>query len=291
MRKDGTLFWANVIITALHDPSGRLVGFAKVTRDLTERREAQVREVANARRIAAAEAANEAKSTFLASMSHELRTPLNAIAGYVDLLELGVHGSMSEPQINYLRRIRNSQQHLLGIINDLLNFSKIEAGHMGYDLRDVAIHAIVDDVLPLIEPQARAKTLTVEHGPCGAGLVAYADRIKAEQIVLNLLSNAVKFTPPGGSIRVSCDITDAKYVTVTVADSGPGIPDDKCSAIFEPFVQLGRSLTRPHEGTGLGLAISRDLARAMGGELIVVSTVGEGSAFTLSLPVAKPPSQ
>jgi PAS domain S-box-containing protein len=289
LRKDGTLFWANVIITALHDTSGQLVGFAKVTRDLTERREAQLREVADARRIATAEVANEAKSTFLAAMSHELRTPLNAIAGYVDLLELGVHGPLTEPQINYLRRIRNSQAHLLGIINDLLNFSKIEAGQMAYDLREVRLHAIVDDVLPLVEPQARAKGLTVEHGPCAQELVAFADRTKAEQVVLNLLSNAVKFTPASGTIRVTCgQRRDDERVSVIVADTGNGIPEDKLNAIFEPFVQLGRSLTRPHEGTGLGLAISRDLARAMGGDLTVESTVGEGSAFTFALPVAKP---
>jgi PAS domain S-box-containing protein len=287
VRKDGTLFWANVVITALNDPSGTLVGFAKVTRDLTERRAAQNREVADARRIAAAEVANEAKSAFLAAMSHELRTPLNAIAGYVDLLEVGTSGQVNEQQLKYLRRIRSSQQHLLVIINDLLNFSKIEAGQMAYDLRDFAIHTMVDDVLPLVEPQARAKGLTTDRGPCESTLIAHADRTKVEQVVLNLLSNAVKFTQPGGHIHVECTrSSDGAWCVVSVNDTGPGIPDDKHTAIFEPFVQLGRSLTRPHEGTGLGLAISRDLALGMGGDLTVESVVGKGSTFTLTLPVA-----
>jgi PAS domain S-box-containing protein len=284
VRKDGSLFWANVIITALRNRDDVLLGFAKVTRDLTERRAVQLREIANARRATQAEVANEAKSSFLAAMSHELRTPLNAIAGYVDLIEIGVGGPVTEKQRVYLGRIRSSQQHLLGIISDLLNYSRIEAGQMTYNLGSVPVHSLVDAVLPLVEPQAAAKKLRVEHGPCPAEPVALADRIKAEQIVLNLLSNAVKFTPAGGSISVTCGAS-GDNVTIAVCDTGPGIPAEKQTAIFEPFVQLGRSLNSPHEGTGLGLAISRDLARAMGGELNVESTVGEGSIFTLSLPV------
>jgi PAS domain S-box-containing protein len=288
VRKDGTLFWANVIITALNDPSGTLVGFAKVTRDLTERRAAQNRELDDARRIAAAEVANEAKSAFLAAMSHELRTPLNAIGGYVDLLEIGTSGQVNEQQLKYLRRIRTSQQHLLVIINDLLNFSKIEAGQMAYELGDFALHAMIEDVFPLIEPQAHAKGLTTDFGPCEHTLIAYADRTKVEQVVLNLLSNAVKFTQPGGHIHVECAAsTDGAWCIVIVSDTGPGIPADKHTAIFEPFVQLGRSLTRPHEGTGLGLAISRDLAVGMGGDLTVESVVGKGSTFTLTLPAGQ----
>ncbi len=285
VRKDGSLFWANVIITALRSPNNVLLGFAKVTRDLTERRAVQMREIANARRATQAEVANEAKSSFLAAMSHELRTPLNAIAGYVDLMEIGVSGPITDQQREYLGRIRNSQQHLLGIISDLLNYSRIEAGQMTYNLAATPVHVLVDAVLPLVEPQAAAKTLRVEHGPCPTEPLAYVDRSRAEQIVLNLLSNAVKFTPAGGQVRVACG-TRGDTVTIAVSDNGPGIPADKRTAIFEPFVQLGRSLNSTHEGTGLGLAISRDLARAMGGELQVESTVGEGSVFTLVLPAA-----
>jgi PAS domain S-box-containing protein len=285
IRKDGSRFWANVIITALWDETGTLVGFAKVTRDLTERRAAHERALADARRISEVEVANRAKSDFLAAMSHELRTPLNAIGGYAELMQMEIGGPVTEHQHEYLTRIRGSQQHLLGIITDLLNYSRIEAGQLTYELAPIAADRIVTTVLPLVEPQAVSKALTLVHRPCGTDLVACADRTKAEQILLNLLSNAVKFTPGGGEVTVSCTLVEGK-VALSVTDTGPGIPSDKLASIFEPFVQLGRSLTSPHEGTGLGLAISRDLARAMGGEVSVESTVGVGSTFTMTLPLA-----
>ncbi|MEX2155193.1 MAG: PAS domain-containing sensor histidine kinase [Gemmatimonadaceae bacterium] len=287
VRKDGSRFWANVIITALRNDAGELFGFAKVTRDLTERRAAEERAIADARRITEVEVSNRAKSEFLAAMSHELRTPLNAIGGYAELIELGVSGPVNEQQLEYLGRIRSSQQHLLSIITDLLNYSRIEAGQVAYEMVAVPVHTMVNTVLPLLAPQAAAKGLALEHGTCPAGLVALADPTKAEQIVLNLLSNAVKFTPARGHVAVDCG-TRGDHVIVTVRDTGPGIPPEKQAAIFEPFVQLGRSLTSPHEGTGLGLAISRDLARAMGGDVTVESVVHEGSAFTLTLPRASP---
>jgi PAS domain S-box-containing protein len=283
VRKDGTLFWANVIITALRDDKGKLIGFAKVTRDLTERRAAQERAVADARRLAQSEAASRAKSDFLAAMSHELRTPLNAIGGYAELIEMGVGGAVNEQQREYLERIRSSQQHLLAIINDLLNYSRIESGQINYEIEAVPLHAVVDTVLTMVAPQARLKRLTFAHGPCSEDVVAKADRLKTEQVVLNLLSNAVKFTPEGGRITASCQTTDAG-ASVIIEDTGPGIPSDKLEAIFEPFVQVGRSLTSAHEGTGLGLAISRDLARAMEGNVTVESTTGHGARFTLTLP-------
>jgi PAS domain S-box-containing protein len=285
LRKDGSLFWANVVITALRNDAGELVGFAKVTRDLTERRAAQERAIADMRRIVEIEVANRAKSEFLTAMSHELRTPLNAIGGYAQLMEQGIGGPVTEQQESYLARIRGSQRHLLGIITDLLNYSRIEAGQVTYDTVAVPMHDVVETVLPLLEPQAAAKGLALEHGPCSGGLVGRADRVKAEQIVLNLLSNAVKFTPAGGRIAVTCGVA-GDLVAITVRDTGPGIPADKQAAIFEPFVQLGRTLTSPHEGTGLGLAISRDLARAMDGDITVESVGDAGSTFTLTLPRA-----
>ena len=285
VRKDGSLFWANVVITALWDDTATLVGFAKVTRDLTERRAAHERALADARRISEAEVSNRAKTEFLAAMSHELRTPLNAIGGYAELMQLGIGGPVSEHQREYLTRIRGSQQHLLGIITDLLNYSRIEAGQLTYELAPVSADRIIDTVFPLVEPQAVSKALTLVHAPCDTDVVANADRTKAEQILLNLLSNAVKFTPAGGEVTVWCAVVDRK-IAISVRDTGPGIPSDKLVSIFEPFVQLGRSLTSPHEGTGLGLAISRDLARAMGGEVSVESTLGVGSTFTMTLPRA-----
>ncbi|MEP7088308.1 MAG: PAS domain S-box protein [Gemmatimonadota bacterium] len=285
IRKDGTQLWANVVITALRNPAGELIGFAKVTRDLTERRAAQERAIADARRVAEAEVANRTKSEFLAAMSHELRTPLNAIGGYAELLELEIGGPITEQQLSYLSRIRGSQQHLLGIITDLLNYSKIEAGHVKYQVEDVRVQSMLDTVIPLVEPQALAKNIVFVSESCPADLIARADQLKAEQVVLNLISNAVKFTNEDGRVSVRCFAADAR-VMIEVEDTGSGIPLEKHGAIFEPFVQLGRSRTSQHEGTGLGLAISRDLARAMGGDVTLESAVGKGSIFTLSLPRA-----
>ena len=283
VRKDGTRFWADVIITALRDETGTLVGFAKVTRDLSERKAAEERAVADARRIAQVEMSNRAKAEFLAAMSHELRTPLNAIGGYAELIEMGVAGPVSEQQREYLTRIRNGQRHLLGIINDLLNFSRIESGQVTYEPEVVNLHSLVDTVVELVTPQAVVKNLEVVHGPCDREVFARVDRLKAEQIVLNILSNAVKFTNERGKITTTCGASDTQS-WIKVEDTGPGIPYDKREAIFEPFVQLGRSLSSFHEGTGLGLAISRDLARAMDGDITVGGLPGRGASFTFILP-------
>ena len=284
IRKDGTRFWANVVITALRDESGTLVGFAKVTRDLTERKAAEDRAVAAARRVATAEEANRAQATFLASMSHELRTPLNAIAGYADLLLSGIGGALSPQQREYLDRILRSEQHLLSIINDILNFTRIEAGQLDYDIRPVSLRHVVEVVLPMIEPQALARGLTLTWPDTGDAMVL-ADASKVEQILLNLLSNAVKFTEAGG--RVHVEIGDGPAgAELRVRDTGVGIPAEELGAIFQPFIQVGRSLTTKHEGAGLGLAISSDLAHAMGGNLTIESTLHVGSMFTLTLPRA-----
>lgn len=283
LRKDGSEFWAHVIITPVRDEEDELIGFAKVTRDLTERRAAEAQAIADAKRVAQVEAANVAKSGFLTAMSHELRTPLNAIGGYTDLMSLGLGGPLSAEQTVYLERIRRSQQHLLAIITDLLNFSRIEAGHLTYSIGAISLPRTIDAVTPMIAPQAAAKGVIIERGACSEEAIALGDGGKVEQILLNLLSNAVKFTEPGGTIRVDCSRSvDAAIITVT--DTGRGVPADKLEAIFEPFVQLGRSLSSAHEGTGLGLAISRDLARAMNGDLSVASAEGAGSTFTISLP-------
>ena len=283
LRKDGTRFWANVVITGLFKPDGSLAGFGKVTRDLTERRAAQQRAIDAARKAAASEEANRTKSDFLAAMSHELRTPLNAIGGYADLLAMGVSGPVSEAQLDHLQRIKRSQQHLLGIINDILNFSRIEAGQTIYDLATVALIDVIEAVGQMIEPQAAAKGLELEVHECPPGLAAWADKPKIEQILINLLSNAVKFTEKG-RVTLECDSHDAQTVSIAVSDTGAGIPPDQLERIFEPFVQVGRSLTQAQEGTGLGLAISRDLARGMAGDIVVTSEPKKGSRFTLTLP-------
>jgi PAS domain S-box-containing protein len=249
--------------------------------ELTARREA---EEARAR----ADEANRAKSEFLAAMSHELRTPLNAIGGYAELIDLGVRGPVTPEQHEDLRRIQRSQQHLLGIINDLLNFSRLDAGQIDYDFADVPLDEIFDTVVQMIVPQAASKSLQFESRACGPAVIVRVDRAKTEQILLNLLSNAVKFTESGGRVTLRCGRIGEREVMVEVADSGSGIAPDHLERIFEPFVQVGRSLTSTREGAGLGLAISRELARAMGGEISVTSTLGVGSTFMLQLPRSAP---
>ena len=286
LKKDGTRFWANVVITALRNDAGELIGYAKVTRDLTDRRAAELKAIEDARKVAEAEAANRAKSEFLAAMSHELRTPLNAIGGYTDLLNYGIHGPVTDAQRGALERIRRGQQHLLALINDLLNFSKVEAGRITYDLAPVRLADVTESVQPLVEPQANNGGIEMTWEAGEPDLLALADRPRLEQILLNLLTNAIKYTPAGGSVAVRRFRKDGQAV-LEVADTGIGIAPEHTKSIFEPFTQIGRSLTSSHEGTGLGLSISRDLARGMNGELTVRSVVGEGSTFTLTLPVAK----
>ncbi|MEP6491271.1 MAG: ATP-binding protein [bacterium] len=242
---------------------------------------AKTREAERAQRVA--EDANRAKSVFLATMSHELRTPLNAIGGYASLLEIGIGGSMSERQLEYVRRIRASQAHLSTLVSDVLNFAKVEAGHLEYHLVALDVAAELAKVGALIEPQAAARGIRYAYSPPESPLKARADRDKLTQILLNLLTNAVKYTPSGGTVALTAD-QNGRFIHICVCDTGPGIPEDQREAIFEPFVQLQRRLGPDAEGVGLGLAISRDLARAMGGDLTVSDAGGVGSIFMLALP-------
>ena len=231
------------------------------------------------------EQASALKSQFLANISHEFRTPLNAILGYTHMLLYGVTGAVTDPQRKSLTRIDSNSRHLLALINDILDITRIEAGRMPLNLSRFRVSELIDEVMAELEPIIRRSNLTVTM-KMGAKLpVVKTDRQKVKQIVLNLLSNALKFTP-SGSVTIGATVdrkTDA--VNIIVRDTGVGIPEESHSKIFEDFRQLDNSPTRGYGGTGLGLSICRRLAQMLGGSIEVTSRLGEGSVFTLRLPV------
>jgi len=299
-RHDGIYRWVLNSGVPRINAAGEFAGYIGSCIDISDRKEIETeREALLARERAAradadrarlaAEHANDVKAQFLAAMSHELRTPLNAIGGYVDLLEMGIRGPVTESQREDLDRIRRNQRHLLGLINNVLNFAKIEAGHVEYHIVDAPLHEILSGMYSLVAPQLHARRLSYHYEACAPSIFVLADIEKVQQVLLNLLSNAIKFTEPGGAVRIECVYTDTT-VAVRVIDTGLGIPAAKLDAIFEPFVQVDQNFTREGQGTGLGLAISRDLARAMGGDITVSSELGEGAVFTLTLPRAGAPA-
>ena len=295
---DGREIIVELAITRI--PVGDPPVFTGFLRDITERKrmdeaarqhaeelERLTREAEAAR--AEAEDANRAKSEFLAAMSHELRTPLNAIAGYAELMQEGLPGAVTNKQRDYLSRIRQNQRILLSLINDVLNFAKLEAGRLEIKKERVPVVELVASLEPVVAPQLEAKNLTYERCPSDKPVFALGDYERIRQILTNLLSNAIKFTPPGGRIGVGTGSHDTA-VHIWVRDTGKGIPADRLDAVFEPFVQVDRK-PRPDgagdQGIGLGLAISRELARAMGGDITVESAVGQGSTFTVRLLAAR----
>jgi len=233
-----------------------------------------------------AETANRAKTAFLGAMSHELRTPLNAIGGYVELLEMGLRGPVTEAQRSDLARVKTSQQYLLVLITEILNFVQVDSGRVSYDVTDVNACDALTRAYGLISPLTAQRGITWDGLTCDTSIVARADPEKVTQILVNLFSNAIKFTPAGGLISATCEVK-GDTVLMSVGDTGVGIPADKFDSIFEPFVQLKEGLADRGSGVGLGLAISRDLARAMSGDLTVESMEGRGALFTLTLPRAR----
>jgi PAS domain S-box-containing protein len=282
------------------DGKGRPVRMIGAMQDITERTRAQ-REAEEARRNAEtaraeAEEANRAKSEFLATMSHELRQPLNAILGYAQLLDMGLVGPVTAEQHDHLERLRSSGVHLLGLVNDVLDLAKVDAGRLTISRAEARATGAIESAVALIRPQAIERNIHLGlHCESGSDPVYLGDEGRVRQIVINLLSNAVKFTAPGGSVTVTCGLADTAvpgarlvghgpWAFIRVADTGVGIPPEQVNSMFEPFVQGDSSYTRPHGGTGLGLSISRRLARLMNGDLTAVSRVGSGSTFTLWMP-------
>ena len=251
-------------------------------------------EAARAAQVAA-ESANRAKSAFLATMSHELRTPLNAILGYASLLLDGLAGPLAPPQRDFVERTRVSGRHLLGLVEEVLDIAKVEAGQMRVEVGPVSAARVITAAVTLVRPQAATAGVDVDATQCSNVLgEVTGDERRVRQILLNLLANAVKFTRPGGRVTVRCDRLEGKapfnpgplgsWMLLGVTDTGIGIETEHLETIFEPFVQLDASHTRARGGTGLGLAISRRFARLMGGDITVESLVGRGTTFTLWLP-------
>ena len=228
-----------------------------------------------------AELANRNRLRFLGNISHELRTPLNAIVGYVDVIAEGIHGPLTDAQQSDLERIRLNQEHLLNLVNELLNFVTAGAPRIN-QLRAIPAHSAVEEAFRLIESPLAAKSLNYSCEPDDEDIVVLGDPERVRQILVNLLANATKFTPPGGSISTRCE-ADEDFVSISVCDTGIGIAAGKLDAIFEPFVQVDPAHPT-NGGVGLGLAISRELARTMDGDLRVQSEFGVGACFTLTLP-------
>jgi len=281
------------IAMSREDEIGRLAG----TFDVMARRISEAHERISSAR-AEAELANAAKSRFLGTMSHEIRTPLNAIVGYTEFLLVGIGGPISSQQRSYVERVQTSARHLLALVSDLLDLSSIEAGRLRVQCHPAPLRDAVHDSVAVLDSQAQQRDITISVRGDGA-LWYRGDPARLRQILINLLSNAVKFSEPGGRVEIDCGTTteadpaladreEGAWTTVTVRDSGAGIPPEKVATMWDAFVQGDDSRTRTHGGSGLGLTISRRLARLMGGEITVSSEQGRGSAFTVWLPASEP---
>ena len=277
LRKDGSRFPVDIVLSPFHIDGGE-IHTAAIVRDVTHRKEAESA-LKEARHLA--EAANTAKSEFLASMSHELRSPLNTIMGYTQLLAEETAGPLTEKQRRFIGHIGKDSQHLLNLINDILDLSKIEAGHIELHKEFCDLQSLLTDALGMAQPLAVERGVRLEHE---AQLEAevWGDPLRTKQVLLNLLSNAVKFTPAGGKVTVLTG-EQGDQVAITVADTGIGIPPEQHAAIFDRFHQVGSTTRGVREGTGLGLAITKTLVEQMGGRIWVESEVGQGSRFTFTL--------
>jgi signal transduction histidine kinase len=296
IRKDGSRFPAVVSVTALRDEEEAIIGYLLIGTDNTARKQVETErarldqllmdkniECESARALA--EKTNRAKSDFLANMSHELRTPLNSVIGFSEVLLDQLFGAINAKQQEYINNILYSGRHLLSLINDILDLSKVEAGMMDLELNDFSVReALEASVMMLKERAFKGEiALHLELAP-PADVSIEADQRKLKQILFNLLSNAVKFTPAGGSVEVSA-VRDGHFIEITVADTGMGIKADDIPKLFQSFTQLESVYTKKFEGTGLGLALTRQLVELHGGRIWIKSEFGAGSRFIFTIPL------
>ncbi|MEO8143108.1 MAG: PAS domain S-box protein [Betaproteobacteria bacterium] len=284
VRKDGSTFWANVVITAIRDQAGNLRGFAKLTRDLTELRKAEA-QLTDAKSLA--EKANLAKSDFLSSMSHELRTPLNAILGFAQLMESD-DPPPTASQTEGIAQILQAGWYLLELINEILDLAMIESGRLSWSLEPVSLAEVMLECQTMIEPQAQKRGIRTTFPRLDAACFIKADRTRVKQVLINLLSNAIKYNQAGGSVVVACDTSAAQRVRISVTDTGDGLSPEKLAQLFQPFNRLGQEGSA-EEGTGIGLVVTKRLVEVMGGAIGVQSSVGKGSMFWIELVVAATP--
>jgi signal transduction histidine kinase len=274
--------YLDFVYQPMTEPSGVITGVIAHGTDVTE--QVETRRLAE-HALEVAETANKVKAQFLSAVSHELRTPLNAIGGYAQLIEMGLRGPVTPEQRHDLAAIQQNQLHLMGLINSLLSFAKVQAGKIEYSLGPVLVSTAVAAVETMVAPQLFAKKLAFTLGASVASnsaLAVYADMEKLRQILVNLVGNAIKFTDAGGSISVSAE-PNGSNVEIRVSDTGIGIAPGQLGGIFEPFIQVRRPNDTPADGVGLGLAISREMARGMGGDLTAASVVSKGTVMTLTL--------